>query len=191
MTNRRLLLAPLFLFAAGLCAQDTPTPLPNAPSATPIPRFRTHIWDDYYTAAVICSAGASHSPNANQPTGTCGGAVGLTYLWFEVGALAPQTIQPRATGYFTTDFVFPLSRFCRLGAGNCGKGEGRILPVGTVGFTHIFGTTNALDFSGGVDVALNSGQSLRFELKDYANFGRSPQQNIVFRVALVGWMVDP
>jgi hypothetical protein len=157
------------------------------PAYTP-PPYRSQIWDDYFTESIACSAGVSHSTISNQPTGSCGGALGFTWMWFEVGAFAPQTIQPRPTGYFTADFVFPLGRWCLYR--QCGKPR-RILPLGTVGITHLFGTTNALDFSAGADIALNSSQSLRIELKDYANFGHAPQHNAMMRITLVRWLPDP
>jgi hypothetical protein len=182
------ILLTLFLAVHILRAQSV-SPLPQAPTpAYQPPPYRTHIWDDYYTASVTCSAGDSHS-TTNQPTGSCGGALGFTYWWLEVGAFAPQTIQSRPTGYFTADFVFPLGRWCSP-ARNCGNPH-RVLPLGTVGVTHLFGTTNALDFSVGADIALNSSQSLRFELKDYANFGHAPQHNAMLRITLVGWLPDP
>jgi hypothetical protein len=66
--------------------------------------------------------------------------------------------------------------------------QGRFLPFATLGYTHLFGTGNAVNYGGGLDLRLNNIHAIRFEARDYYSptHPQTAQHNVAFRV---GWVI--
>jgi hypothetical protein len=66
--------------------------------------------------------------------------------------------------------------------------DGRFLPFANLDYTRMFGTGNAVNFGGGLDLRLNDLHAIRFEARDYfaPTASQSSQHNVAFRI---GWVI--
>lgn len=70
--------------------------------------------------------------------------------------------------------------------------KGHLLSFATVGYTRLFGTGNAVNFGGGLDLRLNDAHAIRLEARDYYSPSSSPssQHNVAFRIGWVIYLAD-
>lgn len=203
MKTDRILMLVVFLalsVAGGARAQTTSAPegtsassaegqvaAPALPQAPPPQPASTTMYHPKASASYIsragtsCGVGASTSPAATKPTGSCG--VGITLLpfpiFFEAGVMTPQANRSYLSGYISVDGSIPLARPTT-----------RYLPLAIVGYSRLFETGHALDY--GLALALprfgkhkETTDSLRIELRDYWTFANPAQHNVLLRI---GWM---
>ncbi len=66
----------------------------------------------------------------------------------------------------------------------------RLTPFLTGGYTHMFGTGNAVNFGGGIDCRISNTTSFRFEVRDYRRAGGPAEHNVAIRIGLVRIALD-
>lgn len=64
----------------------------------------------------------------------------------------------------------------------------KYLPFVTGGYTRLFGTGNAVNFGGGMDLLRGNSLALRVELRDYLRVSGSAQHNLALRIGLVKYI---
>jgi hypothetical protein len=69
------------------------------------------------------------------------------------------------------------------------KIEPRVTPFITGGYTRLFGTGNAINFGGGLDLRIAARTGLRFEVRDYRQTGTA-EHNFAIRIALLKILAD-
>lgn len=116
----------------------------------------------------------------------------------QVGASVDQYFPNHWIGYiFEGGFISP---FADLHAGSAifsinyltswkSRRAAKWFPFATVGYSQLFGTGNAINFGGGLDLRLTPKIALRFEGRDYFSF--SPHQhNAAIRIGLRRYFYD-
>jgi hypothetical protein len=60
------------------------------------------------------------------------------------------------------------------------------LPFVTGGYTRLFGTGNAVNYGGGVDLVVKPNRAVRFEVKDYLRLSGPKEHDVALRI---GWVI--
>ncbi len=163
-----------------------PTTLPDAPRPQAPSPYRVASNAGYMDRlGFICGVGASTSPSATKPAGSCGAGMTLLPLplFLEVGLIAPQANRSYLSGYISLDSSIPLAPL-----------SSRYLPLAIVGYSRLFETGHAFVY--GVALALprsgkkNDSESLRIELRDYWTFANPAQHNVMLRVGRMSEETD-
>jgi len=189
---RTLLVLVTLSMALKLCAQELPTtktaPQPQTSSQTEVYR------DAIYTAAVFCGTGTDHAANTTTVPLECGvgGSIIPVFTWTEAGIMGPLLGRNSFSGYLTNDFTtfLPITKAQRK------LNKAKWVPYGFVGYTRFFETGNAIDFGGGVDIALKHNHesytrhSIRVEVRDYWNYSGTSQHTTLLRIGWMGWLQD-
>jgi len=71
-----------------------------------------------------------------------------------------------------------------LGSTLIGKSK-RLLLFGTVGYTVVLGTDDAVNFGVGIDIAVAKEKALRIEVRDYLTYEDPDEHNVALRLAFV------
>ncbi|MEJ2109545.1 MAG: hypothetical protein P8Z37_06460 [Acidobacteriota bacterium] len=71
-----------------------------------------------------------------------------------------------------------------LGSAVIGK-SGRFLLFGTVGYTVLFGTEDAINYGVGIDIAIAEKKAIRIEARDYLKYEEPFEHNVALRAAYV------
>lgn len=129
-------------------------------------------------------AGGGSAVTSNQNLGS-----------MQVGATFGETPPNQWKGlYLEGGYIGPWSH---LGAGSAifsanyaaswqAKSMPRLLPFATVGYTRLFGTGNALNYGGGLDILTKGKNALRLEVRDYQEFTPPHRHNVALRL---GWVI--
>lgn len=165
----------VFIFCSAIAGAQTQGPLIEEPKPVPV-RAGAYNW--FIRAGYTCGAGASQSAAALKPTFQCGAVVSpMPFLDLEAGVMGPQAGRSQASGYLSTNAVFPLMPPARTR---------QLMPLVVGGYTRMFESGNALDYGLAFAHPMDSMHSLQFEARDYWANANPAQHNIVFRVV---WLV--
>jgi len=102
----------------------------------------------------------------------------------EGGYVGPIT-NNKGSAILSTNYVLA---FRTVEAKTGGFAPGKVVPFLTGGYTRLFGTGNAVNFGGGIDVMLHSLAAVRFEVRDYLNSADQNMHDVGFRI---GWVLYP
>jgi hypothetical protein len=97
-------------------------------------------------------------------------------LLLEGGYVAPWSNFKAGSGIFSANYMTTWKT----------DRQEKLLPFATAGYSHLFGTGNAVNFGGGVDYRLNNAHAIRIEIRDYYSFSEPRQNNVALRI---GWVV--
>jgi hypothetical protein len=97
---------------------------------------------------------------------------------FEGGYVGPWSRLKSGAGLFSFNYT-PSWSFNK---------QARFLPFATVGYTHLFGTSNAVNFGCGLDLRLSNTRAIRFEVRDYYSpvLPQTARHDVAFRI---GWVI--
>jgi len=182
--NARSISRNALIFAAILLAQIAAAQtLPSAPAKTPSSQPSAGAYDWFAQAGWVCGVGASTSSIDTKPTAQCGGILSGPFFDFEAGAMGPLANGSAASGYLSTNLWIPLIPWQHLA-------NPHGVPFAVGGYTHLFGTGNALDYGLAFAHPIDASHSIQFEVRDYWTFSDPHEHNIVFRVVWLTGLSD-
>ena len=107
----------------------------------------------------------------------------------EGGYLGPAASLGSGSAMFSANYMGALD--LRSDAGHAVKRQGIVpVPFFTAGYTRLFGTGNAVNYGGGVDLAFGRLHAVRFEVRDYHSLSGPHVHNIAVRVGFVMYIPD-
>jgi hypothetical protein len=133
----------------------------------------------YYEFSPFAGAGVTGpSPNFHG-TLQFGASVGfqapLLGILFEGGYNGPATKVKDGSALFSANYSAP----CAIGKSK------RFRIFGTTGYTRLFGSSNAINYGGGMDYSVNEMSALRFEVRDYMKFTDPLEHCVALRIGYV------